>query len=789
MIKVYFFCTGSGLDNLPSFAGIIERKLILDIQCDCLKYGIKWNDKTNPFLSATNCIMKKRIHQLNKKINRKKKEKKALVFNKDKYLACINDEERKKYSSILEYEQKIMSLSNMKCYYCHAIFLNYNNGRKKFICQSCLNCHKNNNSTWTAPHWIDGKHIIHDDIPKELQDLRLGEQLLIQKASPYIPVVHIRNGTLGIHGHCISFPQDISSVCNSLPHINCKIVRYIRHFGTQSEGKSSNYDAFLIRKWKVMDALSWLKKYNILYKCDESVVINENNLSWMRGRDEAELEGIIDILENTDKSSDKLYHDGSVSNIQTNTCIPLDKDGQQCLDDNSVQINDLDYSGACVDKPFVCHGNTEKIIVKELQAAVKKSSKKIPAMDFPQVHADPINEYEGFPLFASAFPWLFPGGIGDIYDNNRGETKDIHKWLEKLMRYKDGRFQNDRIFSFYANDFCQRKLANSNGGFFVRQVCGQCPLNMDDLKDQISCGNLSFVNKLQYFSGSIKGTDSYWRRKKHELNAWILYHLEQRHGPPTLFITLSCAEYWWPDLQRLIAERLKKSKNLDHHLLADKILKGDHKSRLKGVNLYTGLVQEFFHKRTEAWLEIVGRKLFNITHFWAAYEFAAGRGQIHMHLLAITDDQYSRLKDYHMLRKNGIDNVIEKTNLMSDYAKKTLKMTSNHPGLQPNNNDKQIKTINKKWHESSKYKWIHALNERYCEIADEIVDQRDLSYCCQIHFCNDFCMRNKSKSSKKKRDFVELVPEKNRHLEFVILQASVYLIKIKLNMIEEDSMH
>ena len=49
-----------------------------------------------------------------------------------------------------------------------------------------------------------------------------------------------------------------------------------------------------------------------------------------------------------------------------------------------------------------------------------------------------------------------------------------------------------------------------------------------------------------------------------ELNSWINYHLEHKNGPPTLFITLSCAEYWWPDLKRLILTRIK-NKNLTQY--------------------------------------------------------------------------------------------------------------------------------------------------------------------------------------------------------------------------------
>ena len=76
--------------------------------------------------------------------------------------------------------------------------------------------------------------------------------------------------------------------------------------------------------------------------------------------------------------------------------------------------------------------------------------------------------------------------------------------------------------------------------------------------------NYSFVNKLQYWSGYLKGSDGYWRQKIYELNEWIFYHLEQLHGPPTLFNTLSCAEYWWPDLQRLLMSPRDAASSMHH---------------------------------------------------------------------------------------------------------------------------------------------------------------------------------------------------------------------------------
>ena len=251
----------------------------------------------------------------------------------------------------------------------------------------------------------------------------------------------------------------------------------------------------------------------------------------------------------------------------------------------------------------------DNIIVNNIVQAMNKSGKVIPSMDFPQIKEDPVDEYSGVALFAGTFPWLFPGGVGDIVDECGHDKQNINYWLERLIRYKDSRFERDKMFSFYANDYCQRKLANSNAGFFVNNVCMQCPLSLDDIVEQIENENYSFVNKLLYFSGGLKGTDSYWRRQKEQLNEWMNYHIEQKHGPPTLFLTLSCAELWWKDLQRILAERLLATGIDKLKTLADKVISGDISSSMKAVNLHAGLVQEFFHIRVEEWISTVGKKI------------------------------------------------------------------------------------------------------------------------------------------------------------------------------------
>ena len=52
---------------------------------------------------------------------------------------------------------------------------------------------------------------------------------------------------------------------------------------------------------------------------------------------------------------------------------------------------------------------------------------------------------------------------------------------------------------------------------------------------------------------------------------------------------------------------------------------------VKAMNDWTGLVQEFFQIRVQAWLDTVGNDVFGIEFYWIRYKFAPSRGQIHPH--------------------------------------------------------------------------------------------------------------------------------------------------------------
>ncbi len=70
---------------------------------------------------------------------------------------------------------------------------------------------------------------------------------------------------------------------------------------------------------------------------------------------------------------------------------------------------------------------------------------------------------------------------------------------------------------------------------------------IQELQRQLELKNTQYINMLRYFARNIKGSDNYWRACTDDLEQWNNHHVGKGHGPPTFFITLSCAKNWWPD--------------------------------------------------------------------------------------------------------------------------------------------------------------------------------------------------------------------------------------------------
>ena len=612
--------------------------------------------------------------------------------------------------SIMDFEDKCQDIKHNICEFCHSVGLDMKVDRKG-RCVSCKS-YKNKEDILQQnmlPIWYDN-HVPQYHVPDVLECLTMAEKMMIQLVSPFIPLTHIKNGTLGISGHVCSFEQDVAGFVDTLPRTrdDVTILRVVKAMRTEIGDRTESWhkQAFKVRKLNILAALHWLKEHNEEYK---DIVIDKTRLDWIQDGQNGSLQ-CLDM-----KSQDELvteedgcqnlnedYGPCPTQNINTIVRQPSVKAfGMQNLD-NEIELSPKDSR--------VCD---------VLQSQVNASNKKKEiTVEWPTRQQEPINEYGPIKVFARAYPWLFPGGIGDIkdYDN------DMKNWAEMLLRYEDGRFAKDKFFVFFALNYITRHRNSKSGNWFIKEFNAGGPDTLEELQEDIKKGNTSFVNRLTYYSKCIKGSSPFWFQKRSEVYSWINHHVEVGNGAPMFFITLSCAEYQWPDIIRLISERMRIAGDDD----SDCYVGSPKLSEL--LNQHALVVQEYFQKRVKLWLDTVGKDVFDIRHYWVRYEFAPGRGQIHAHLLAICPDNLiQKLCHEDLKQTNG---KYRRDRRLAEWASKKFGLTAS------------VKDGFDELHIDSK---DSPCTMRFTDIQDEDteLDQQKLMKVCQVHNCTGFCMRKK----------------------------------------------
>jgi hypothetical protein len=236
---------------------------------------------------------------------------------------------------------------------------------------------------------------------------------------------------------------------------------------------------FRVRKTQVIEALMWLKTHNPLYF---DIIIDYDNLDWIDGE-----EGDLERTLRTTEEPIFTRVDQTPENADLGPA-PGQAFGPEEGTDNIQYYGYIEQGGSSEVSP------EDKHITACLQDALESSpSKKEIGIDFPQIGVEPVNEYGDKRIFALAFPWLFPGGIGDVKDF----PGHMSTWGRNLLLFRDGRFAKDKIFSFFAMNYISRHRNASSGRWFVSDFNKNCPETLEELQKEIAIGNTSFVSQIK----------------------------------------------------------------------------------------------------------------------------------------------------------------------------------------------------------------------------------------------------------------------------------------------------
>ncbi|KAK3918326.1 ATP-dependent DNA helicase [Frankliniella fusca] len=230
---------------------------------------------------------------------------------------------------------------------------------------------------------------------------------------------------------------------------------------------------------------------------------------------------------------------------------------------------------------------------------------------WPMIGSMPLNEFSSPGYLSMAFPYLFPYGRCD-FSMPRERKVSFKDYIHHLMSYKDQRFAKDERFRYFIMNTQMRWESLNIGNVYVKKNSIFSKMTILQLKAYFK-ENPWIINQIMHFGSRMRSTKSYWNSRCSELLDMV-----NQIGAPTVFFTLSSADYHWPDLYRLLGHDVSKlSAKEKGILLADNPLIAD----------------SFFYLGSNFFLENSFTNHFDVKDIWFRYEYQH-RCSIHLHGLA-----------------------------------------------------------------------------------------------------------------------------------------------------------
>ena len=261
----------------------------------------------------------------------------------------------------------------------------------------------------------------------------------------------------------------------------------------------------------------------------------------------------------------------------------------------------------------------DKVDIDAFQAYTIRDveSKQVTGTDIDQYKVqrfddDPICSKQKH-LEAMCFPYLFPSGNFGQHHERSVKISDSQYVKSRLLN-KDGRFRKDAQYIFYFH--WQKELRNLNSGIYNLLRKGRnTEMHVSEFLKQIQCLDHKLEVNLSTVLQKMRGTKQYWSLKKGQLNCMV-----REYGPPTLFMTFSCAEYDSEDIERY----LRKVNDIPAGYSSNKLCVEDP------VSVSRKYSQQFHALFNEVLVK--GQVLGQITHHFWKKEYQA-RGAPHYHMV------------------------------------------------------------------------------------------------------------------------------------------------------------
>ena len=337
-------------------------------------------------------------------------------------------------------------------------------------------------------------------VPAYLPELSMIERMCLALVTPIVSVFRVGGGQWkGYTSHCINFFQDSSDIFNSIPRFPPEVAVVIarkKDVALQSS-KDFRLNAHKLRLW-----IQYLRRYNKWYR---HIGVSDVALSLLRTQEGGEIQRLFEI------------DDDSVEDIGAFNEGPIP--GDATIIDDDVTHTGVFRSTVNIDE----HSALGRLLnlrsaTQYTQSALSSlSSVPTPAVDYPTISDEAVNEYTTDGYIARAFPCLFPVGRADLRDeSSRKMPIKEGEYFTHLMRYYDGRFGKDPRFIHFALNAKLRWALNRAAGVFVMKK-QMAKVTVGEIRQQAENSSINLGRSIARWSSNIPGLAPYWYREKREL--------------------------------------------------------------------------------------------------------------------------------------------------------------------------------------------------------------------------------------------------------------------------------
>jgi hypothetical protein len=275
-------------------------------------------------------------------------------------------------------------------------------------------------------------------------------------------------------------------------------------------------------------------------------------------------------------------------------------------------------------------------------------------------------------LEEKCFPELFPFGTGgymsSLIDNEERDT-GFAMYIKHRILSADSKYRKNNAYMFFlliVKELVQLKRCKQT---YMRQATKLPNLTKETIRI-VKLGDLSHYNRSYEVFKTMRGTSMYYEDSKKNVMAIL-----RQNGSPSLFVTLSCAEFSWEGLLKEILETVHNKEFTDEEV---RNLTPQDKNRLISENVVQSTLH--FQKRIEKELKLMTKPNFfdkdcnfRVSSYYYRVEFQQ-RGAPHIHTLLWLKDQEGKPAPTFWTNEedseNGVkENQLDKMKKIEEIAK------------------------------------------------------------------------------------------------------------------------